>query len=119
MRSYKFVVMTNAVDGQDEEFNRWYSETHLPDLLKIPGVVAAQRFQLSQVQRSNAPMPYRYMAIYDIVTDDLKAVADEIGRRSGTEAMILSDAMDVEKISSIFEPLAPAPQRVSSSLDDR
>ncbi|RJG41458.1 DUF4286 family protein [Mesorhizobium sp. DCY119] len=104
-KAYKFVVLTNAVEGRDGEFNDWYSGTHVPDVLAVPGIVKAERFELANVQRSTLPLPYRYLAIYEIETDDLKSVSDEIGKRAGTDAMVLSSAMAQEKLAAIFKPL--------------
>mgnify|MGYP001183584620 CR=1 FL=1 len=101
---YKFVVLTNAVDGRDAEFNDWYTNVHLPDVLAIPGVVSAERFKLAHAQRI-AEQPYGYLAIYEVETDDLKSVTAEIGKRAGTPAMVLSDAMAPEKLAAIFAPI--------------
>lgn len=101
---YKFVVLTNAVEGRDDEFNDWYSNVHLRDVLAIPGIVKAERFRLASAQRQPG-QPYGYLAIYEIETDDLKWVADEIGRRSGTPAMVISDAMAAQKVAAIFAPI--------------
>ena len=35
--------MTDPLEGKPDEFNESYSNVHIPDLLKVPGVVAAQR----------------------------------------------------------------------------
>ena len=104
-KSYKFIVLTNAVEGRDGEYNDWYSNVHLPDVLAIPGMVKAERFELAEFQRSALPLPYRYLAIYEIETDDLKSVSNEIGKRAGTSAMVISDAMAQEKLAAIFTPL--------------
>lgn len=101
---YKFVVLTNAVEGREDEYNDWYTNVHLPDVLAIPGIVAAERFRLAPAQRSPA-QPFKYLAIYEVETDDLPWVAAEIGRRAGTPAMVISDAMAAEKIAAIFTPL--------------
>jgi len=50
MTSCKFVVLTNAVEGKDEEFNDWDTNVQLKDVLKIPGIIGA-RFNHSDVQR--------------------------------------------------------------------
>lgn len=104
-RAYKLVVLTNAVEGKDAEFNDWYSRIHLPDVLGVPGIVRAERFELAGVQRTPQPLPYRYLAIYEIETDDLQLVSDEIGKRAGTDAMFISDAMAHERLAAFFEPL--------------
>jgi hypothetical protein len=44
------VVLSYAVEGSDDEFNRWYSGTHLGEVLKLEGYVGAQRFKLSDSQ---------------------------------------------------------------------
>ena len=107
-QTYKFMVLTNAVEGRDDDFNEWYSGRHIPDVLAIPGIVSASRYELAGTQRISPPWPYRYLAIYDIETDDLDWVAAEIGRRAGTDAMVISDAMAAEKLPLIFKPI-PTP----------
>jgi hypothetical protein len=93
MTKYIWTVLTNAANGEDEAFNRWYDEVHLADWLKVPGIVSAQRFKLAPSQvvanpgnRStiSADFPhfkYRYLSIYNIETDDLKGALEEVLRR--------------------------------------
>jgi hypothetical protein len=45
MARHIMVVMTNAVDGQEEAFNDWYDNQHLRDVLAIPGIKGATRYQ--------------------------------------------------------------------------
>jgi hypothetical protein len=104
-KAYKFIVLTNAVEGKDDEYNDWYSNVHIPDVLAIPGIVKAERFELAEFQRSQSPQPYSYLAIYEIETDDLQRVSEEIGRRAGSSAMVISDAMAQEKLATIFKSL--------------
>lgn len=106
LQRYKFVVLTNAVDGREAEYNDWYSNTHLADVTAIPGIVSAERFVLADSQRGTAKQPYKYLAIYEIETSDLQWVAEEIGRRSGTPEMVISDAMQTERLAAIFKPMA-------------
>ena len=51
MPRYNLIVLTNPVDGREDEYNDWYTNVHLDDVLKVPGVVAAQRFRRSNHQR--------------------------------------------------------------------
>jgi len=44
MQRCNLIVFTNPVEGRDDEYNDWYTNTHLPDVLKIPGITGAQRF---------------------------------------------------------------------------
>ena len=41
------MAVTMDVDEADEEeFNKWYHEQHLPERMAIPGYVSARRFKL-------------------------------------------------------------------------
>ncbi len=96
MPHYKLVAMCNAFAGRTEDLNRWYDERHLPDMLKIPGFISGERYT------SAAQSPYAFVAIYEIETDDLQAVMKEIGKRAGTDQMIISDSIDGANAQMVF-----------------
>lgn len=102
MATYKLVVMVNAAPGKDEEFNRWYDEQHLADVLAIPGLVSAQRFH-----RVAGSEQWGYLTLYELETVDPQAILAALGERAGTSAMIMSDALDSkDAFVTIFEPSA-------------
>jgi hypothetical protein len=104
MSKHNLVVFSNPVEGQEDEYNDWYTNTHLHDVIKIPGFIAAQRFVLSDEQMQSET-PYRYMAVYEIETDDLKDTLSALGQaiESGME---ISSAIDMENIGYwIFTPI--------------
>ena len=74
MAKHMLLVFTNAADGKDDEFNRWYNEVHLVDVLAVDGFVAAQRFALKDM--SGSASPHRYLAIYEVETDDIDGVVE-------------------------------------------
>jgi hypothetical protein len=37
------IVKVNIDPQKESEFNRWYNEEHIPNLLKVPGVIKATR----------------------------------------------------------------------------
>lgn len=70
------VVQTNAVAGREDEFERWYDGMHIPEILTIPGFVAAQRFVLEPDARpGETPAPFRYLAIYELDVPVVAAAA--------------------------------------------
>ena len=95
MTKHLMVVFTNPVAGKDDEFNDWYTNIHLSDVLKVPGFVAAQRFRLSEAQIMK-DTPYRYMAVYEIEAEDPQPVIDALNQVSKSE-MVISDALDMNK----------------------
>jgi hypothetical protein len=106
MAKYTFVVLTNPTAGKEAEYNEWYNKIHIPDVLNVQGMVGAQRFKLADAQMGGAPA-HRYLAIYEIETDNLQATLDDLKSRSGTEDMVLTDAIDLKGVvASIFTPAA-------------
>jgi hypothetical protein len=98
---YKWLVFTNCAPGSDAEFNRWYDEIHVPDLLRIPGVVKVHRGSVAAAQMvtadsgelehgSAANIPFRYLAVYEFDTEDPHAVLEEVRRRANTPEMVIS-----------------------------
>jgi hypothetical protein len=61
------LAVWNDIAAEDEdEFNAWYVEEHVPERLDIPGILTARRYR-------DAAAPHSYAAIYD--TASLAALA--------------------------------------------
>jgi len=105
MAKFVWLVFTNAVAGKDAEFNRWYDEVHIPDLLRIPEVLSADRSELTGPQMEMVDgeinlttaegigAKYRYLAQYIIETDDIEAFLRKVRALAGTPEMVLTDTM--------------------------
>ena len=107
MAKYTFVVLTNPTSGKEAEYNKWYNEQHIPDVLNVPGFVAAQRFRLADAQMSDKAPAHRYLALYEIETDDLAGALKELKARGGTADMVMSDAIDMKSVGAfLFAPVA-------------
>jgi hypothetical protein len=108
MAKYTFVVMTNPVAGKEAEYNDWYNKHHVPDVLNVPGFVCAQRFQLADTQFArDASRAHKYLALYEIETDDIAATLKELRTRGGTPEIVPSDAIDMKNVATfIFTPVA-------------
>lgn len=114
MGRYSWFVFTNCTPGDDAEFNDWYDKVHVPDLLKVPGVVACRRSKLAEPQMGNdngtlfmcgiegIGAKYSYAACYSFETDDPKWVLEEILRRAGTEDMLMSETL-ADAYTILFE----------------
>ena len=82
MAKYNFVVLTNPTQGKEAEYNDWYNNIHIPDVLNVKGMVGAQRFRLADQQMGGKPQ-HSYLALYEIETDNLAGDAgrSEIAQR--------------------------------------
>jgi hypothetical protein len=71
------VVQVDIDPADDEEFNRWYDEEHVPEKLATPGFISARRFRV----HDGAP---RYLVIYELENADA-ATSPEYMSQAATE----------------------------------
>jgi hypothetical protein len=98
MRTYKYVVLTDALPGREADFDRWCDNQHIRDVLCIPGVVGAVRYEAAAPLAGPLEGVRRYMTVYDIESEDLPEVIAQLTARAGTPAMPISDALDVASL---------------------
>ena len=98
------VVLTNAVDGREDEFNDWYTGTHLGDVLATEGFRAAQRFRWvpSKLSRDSA---FNYLAIYEVDEDSRERAEQALLKAANTEAMPISDTMEKRTATWWFQSI--------------
>jgi hypothetical protein len=106
MPTYKMIVMTKPVEGREKEYNDWYQGVHLHDLVAIDGIKAGQRFRLS---RDLVPDPelLPYLAIYEIETDDIDGVLEELKSRAASGKVVVSAALSTQTVAAVYEELGP------------
>jgi hypothetical protein len=108
MARHLLMAFSNALDGLEDEFNRWYNEVHLGDVLKVPGYTAAQRFELSSTQMMPNP-PYKYLAVYEVETDDLEATSTQL-QSMPPEELPVTEAWDYDRCATWW--FTPITERV-------
>ena len=96
------LVFTNATPGDEAEFNRWYQEVHLKEVLEVPGFVAAQRLELTDAQVVDAERPHRYLAIYEVEGDPDLAFKNLM---AASPRMNMSKTLDPNAFTSHFTPI--------------
>jgi len=71
-----FIVMAKVKPEQEDAFNRWYDEDHMPKALnRFPGVISGRRYKIM-----DGGDGYNYMALYEFesaekVTETMKSDA--------------------------------------------
>ena len=58
------MVAINVANENENDFNSWYTEEHIPSLLKVPGVLSARRYKASEGT-------HRYVAIYHLTQPEV------------------------------------------------
>jgi hypothetical protein len=114
MPHFKFIVFTEPVPGREDEYNDWYTNRHLADVLSVEGFVAAQRFKIADVTLNSQPAS-RYMSIYEIESDDPQAVLDRLVANSASGDLVMSEALDTAGAKTIL--YAPITERITAKKE--
>ena len=101
-----FLVLSNPIEGEDDSFNKWYDTTHVPEVLDVPGVVAAQRYRLAEVNipededlPAQLPPPtHRYLVIYELDREPDTVMAEFL-KRVMTGKLSLGETLDLSTVS--------------------
>jgi hypothetical protein len=71
MQKHVMIMLAECVPGTEDEFNDWYTNVHLAEVIQPAGFVAAQRFKIANTDPAQEGSSY--LAIYELETDDLDA----------------------------------------------
>jgi hypothetical protein len=72
---------------REQEYNTWYDEVHLKELVALDGFVSARRLRPVD---GDGP----YVALYDVEGDDLQAILDSMVANAGQ--LHMSDALQFD-----------------------
>lgn len=102
MPRYKMLVLSRPTEGNEDEYNDWYQNTHLKQIVAIPGFVSAQRFKMAVNMRGDSAYPYA--AIYEIETDDVEGARQALEKAALSGDIARSEAFDYDTVyASIYE----------------
>jgi hypothetical protein len=101
-----FLVLSNPIEGEDDSFNKWYDTTHVPEVLDVPGVVAAQRYRLAEINIPDdedlpaqlPPPTHRYLVIYELDREPDTVMAEFL-KRVMTGKLSLGETLDLSTVS--------------------
>jgi hypothetical protein len=108
---YLHIVQTSPTPGREDEFNQWYENVHVPEVLSLPGYISGQRFRLVAADPFEGP---RYLAVYEIESDDIAATLDAVRNtapartKSGAIDTSVSVVLTYEAIGELHHPITPA-----------
>jgi hypothetical protein len=111
MARYKIIAFNNPVEGREDEYNDWYSNTHLADVLKTPGFLTGQRFRLAPAQKAGSEQRWKYAAVYECEADHAQQLLDGLAARLGTPAMPISSSLAEQRHLCILEPITDVMHR--------
>jgi hypothetical protein len=113
MSTHYLMVLADPVAGREAEFNDWYDNRHLAQVLELDGFVSAQRFRLGQQKPPAGEAASGYLAIYEMETADAEATVAGLLARLGTDAMPVSPALDGSRLNMFVATALGAAKRRS------
>lgn len=92
---------------REDEFNKWYDTIHIPQILALPGFVRATRFQVAEQQIVPGERTRRYVAVYEIESDDPQATAASLIAAVTDGRVELSESLEMDPLPemTVFESL--------------
>ena len=104
----RYFVFGNCVAGQEEVYTEWYDNTHLSEVLAVPGVLSAQRYTLAEPEfAAGTPATHRYLALYEF-EGDADAVMGGMRAKSVSGEMVMHDSLDLKTVAmSFWAPRGP------------
>jgi len=106
MPRYKLVVLSSPLEGREADYNDWYQNIHMRQVMAIPGFESGQRYRRSAALTQDEFFPY--LAIYEIETDDIAGALAELRRRAGNGQVTTSDALAPKVYAVAYEALGSA-----------
>jgi len=87
-----FVKSGPATPEREAEYNDWYDNTHIPQVLTVPGFIGATRYKTHVGKPESGEGP-QYLIVYDLDAENPAEALAELGRRSQTGELTPSDSL--------------------------
>lgn len=109
MGNYVLTVYSNPVEGREDEYNDWYNNQHLKDVLAQPGYMTAQRYKLTghKLDEAMPDIAHQYVAFYFMETDDPETALNDMKKRVEAGIIGLTDAMAPDFLAYCYEAASP------------
>ncbi|MET0182774.1 MAG: DUF4286 family protein [Caulobacterales bacterium] len=100
MAKFIFIALANAAEGRDDEFNAWYNNQHIPDVLRVGPFKTAQRFKVVG-EGAN-----KYLTIYEVEAESAAAAQAKLKEAAMAGKMPMTDSADRSSgTNGFFEPI--------------
>lgn len=76
MRTY-LLVFSNPVEGKEDEYNDWYTNIHVKEVVEVEGIISAQRFTLAKGQDIEN-QSHKYLAIYELENENVEGTMQNL-----------------------------------------
>lgn len=104
----RYLVFSDPVEGREDEFNKWYDEVHVPEIVAMPGLISAQRYTINDTEfGASMRGKHRYMVMYEMEGDPAE-VMGRISEAVQAGEIHMHDALDLSTVEmSFWDPHGP------------
>ena len=75
METWLLLVESSCTDpSREQDFNDWYNNIHIPDMLELSFVTGSTRYEIRDPGNEEG----KYLAIYEINSDNFEETVDQI-----------------------------------------
>ncbi len=109
MAKYLLFAFSDCKDkSKEKEFNDWYDNMHIPDMLEVQGMISATRWMSAEDREGQSR---KYLAMYELETDDIRDFDNKVrdrGMRTVKEGRF-SDlpVFDPPEIPRVYKQIMP------------
>lgn len=104
---YLMIVLTEPTEGREREYNDYYDNTHLEEVLATTVQTRAQRYKLAAEVGEPCPLPY--LAVYESEGESAQAVLDDLNASRSERQQSKSLNKKTGRVW-VFEALGPEHQ---------
>lgn len=92
---YIHKVTSKALPGRHDEYDRWYRDEHLPEVLAmVPSYIACTRYISATPQEDGRPM---FVALYEVEADSVEAVKADLTQAA--PSFSITDTLDRSSVT--------------------
>ena len=98
------LVLSDPTEGQEDEYNRWYEDLHMKEMLSTTNWKSAQRFVLKDELWNKSA--HNYLAVYEVEADDPKDVLRQLNATRAERQQ--SPSIDIDNTAVwVFSEIGP------------
>ena len=73
------LILTEPTEGREDEYNEYYENLHLGEVLQTTALKSAQRYRLAGQVGEDCPLPY--LAVYETEGESAEEILEDLNAR--------------------------------------
>ena len=109
-----FMALTNARKGKEKEYNEWYNNHHVPDVVRMHAYRSGRRYQVLASAGDEAP--YEYLALYRYGGSHMKMTMALIDYVFAGGNILMSKLYEKKDAAWVYSEITPGNKAEATDL---